>query len=580
VQRILILGATGVFGQRLSKHLAVYSANHNASHLDIELILTSRSNARAEALVREILSTGAANAKMTAMALDHRAGFKDALILIKPWLVIDCSGPFQGADYSVAKSSLEAGAHIVDLADARDFILGYADALDALAREKGLVALTGASSSPALSFAAVKALTQGWQRIDTIDIAIAPGGRSPVGEAVIAAILSYAGKSVPQWNEGRLQNTLSWVSSIRMELPGLGKRRVSPVETVDAEELSSRYNVTSRIAFYASLESGLEQWGLILLANLRRLGILHNLLWLAPLLLKARTITRLTTGDVGGMLVHVKGINPEGRLVHAEWSLLALNGDGPQVPTMPTAAVVMALLAGRHDPGARVAAGEVQLSAIERETKPYAISTQMCCTQFARLGLFETCIGSEAYEKLSSPVKAFHDAHATPVWEGFAEVGRGRNLISRVIGRIMGLPIAGKDIPLTVSVDRNETSIGNKTVFHEVWTRNFAGRRFTSHMESTGKGVATERFGSFIFTFALSVKENELLFPVNTWRVGFIPMPRFLAPLSVTREYQDKEGRFCFDVRITLPFFGLLVHYRGWLKPRAYQIVAKRSESR
>ena len=40
-------------------------------------------------------------------------------------------------------------------------------------------------------------LTQGWQRVDTIDIAITPGGKSEVGRSVIEAILSYVGKEVP-----------------------------------------------------------------------------------------------------------------------------------------------------------------------------------------------------------------------------------------------------------------------------------------------------------------------------------------------------------------------------------------------
>jgi hypothetical protein len=39
-------------------------------------------------------------------------------------------------------------------------------------------------------------------------------------------------------------------------------------------------------------------------------------------------------------------------------------------------------------------------------------------------------------------------------------------------------------------------------------------------------------------------------------------------PSAEARETVDEDGRFRFDVRLSLPFFGLLAHYRGWLKPR------------
>ena len=34
----------------------------------------------------------------------------------------------------------------------------------------------------------------------------------------------------------------------------------------------------------------------------------------------------------------------------------------------------------------------------------------------------------------------------------------------------------------------------------------------------------------------------------------------------MAREY-EADGRFHFDVPITLPLVGLLIHYRGWLVP-------------
>ena len=145
-QWILLVGATGVFGGRLARQLAAFP--------DITVVVTSRDRSRAEALATK-LREGGAVAEITALAFDNRADLPK-LASMAPWLVIDASGPFQNGDFSLARASLEAGAHYLDLADARSHVFGFSSALDALARERGLVALTGASSTPALSNAMVE----------------------------------------------------------------------------------------------------------------------------------------------------------------------------------------------------------------------------------------------------------------------------------------------------------------------------------------------------------------------------------------------------------------------------------------
>ena len=355
--RILLIGAAGVFGRRLAGHLARMGG--------IDLVCTSRSLAKAAAL-----GLG------TPYALDHRAGLSQALAALKPWLVIDASGPFQSAGYDVPRAALEAGAHVLDFADARGYLLGYGAALDDLARAKKLVALAGASSTPALSSAAAIALTEGWRRVDRIDIAIAPGGRSEVGRAVIEAILSYAGRPVPEWRDGRLQTATGWGVMRHVAMPGLGKRLVSPVETVDAEVLPGLLGVRERVTFSAGLESHVEQFGLVALAKLRAGGWIGTVRPLIPALLLLRRLTRLPASDRGGMLVEAHGLDASGQAVTARWSLLAEQGDGPHVPVLPALAAVRALLAGTLAPGARICAGVLPLAAIEREMQPLAIATR------------------------------------------------------------------------------------------------------------------------------------------------------------------------------------------------------------
>ena len=102
-RRVLLIGGTGVFGSRLAHHLARFDG--------LDLILSSRDGAKAKALARTIRH--AKGTQVSGIGLDHRHHLAARLAEIAPWLVIDASGPFQGADYDVPRGALEAGAHVV-----------------------------------------------------------------------------------------------------------------------------------------------------------------------------------------------------------------------------------------------------------------------------------------------------------------------------------------------------------------------------------------------------------------------------------------------------------------------------------
>jgi saccharopine dehydrogenase-like NADP-dependent oxidoreductase len=122
-RRIVLIGATGFFGQRLARRLASID--------DIDLILTSRGEARAKAFAHDL---GGARIGALAFVRDDAAS-TERLKSVSPWLVIDASGPFQAASYDLARTAIGLGAHWIDLADARDYLLGFGPALDGVARE-------------------------------------------------------------------------------------------------------------------------------------------------------------------------------------------------------------------------------------------------------------------------------------------------------------------------------------------------------------------------------------------------------------------------------------------------------------
>ena len=364
MRRVLILGGTGVFGSRLARHLV----RHPGGLAPLEVVVTSRDPRRAE---RMAASLGPGMRGVAAEARDLRR----TLAAERPWAVVDCSGPFQGAGHGTARAILDAGAHAVDLADARDYLAGHG-ALDATARLRGVAALAGASSTPALSGAVARRLVGGWSRVEAIEFAIVPSGRSDVGRAVLEAVLSYAGRPVPVWRDGARAEVPGWLDWRDLEIAGLGRRRVAPVETFDAERLGPLLRA-GRLTFRAGLDSGMERLGLGAVALLRQRGLVPDPRPLAGPLRRMRRLTRLTGGDAGGMVASATGADAQGRPCAARWVLVARRGDGPQVPTLPAAAALRALARGTVPPGARLADEVVDLAAIEAEAAPYAIETAL-----------------------------------------------------------------------------------------------------------------------------------------------------------------------------------------------------------
>lgn len=362
---IMIIGGTGVFGRRLADHLA--------ADVSARFVVTSRNNDKAQSLAASLREKHA-NRQVDGIALDTASDLASAFQHIRPFLVIDASGPFQEYGYDVAEAALKAEAHCIDLADARNYLARYRNALDRSARRAGRIARCGASSTPALSFAVVDALTQAWTAVETVDICITPGGRSEVGRAVVEAVLSYAGRPVPVWRKGRLTSCPGWFGAARMEVPGLGVRRVAPVETFDAELIGRRLSVTDRVAFYAGLENLVEQFGMEFFAWLVKNGLRLSAPAMAPVLHAMRNITRFGMSDKGGMVVKVTGRNANNASTVAQWSLLAEGGDGPYAPTLAASALTRKILKGRIVPGAGLAADVLTLDDIEAEMGRYAIS--------------------------------------------------------------------------------------------------------------------------------------------------------------------------------------------------------------
>ncbi|MEM6902366.1 MAG: saccharopine dehydrogenase NADP-binding domain-containing protein, partial [Pseudomonadota bacterium] len=163
---VLIIGATGVFGRRLVAHLTERERGFNG----IELVVAGRRLNPAQALAKSLDSVAM---PIRAVALTHGPDqdIASQLAAIRPWAVIDCSGPFQNQDYLLVSAVIAQGAHWIDLADARRYLLGFEAAMDRAARRAGMTAVAGASSTPALSGAVIMEITKDWVARHTVNIA-------------------------------------------------------------------------------------------------------------------------------------------------------------------------------------------------------------------------------------------------------------------------------------------------------------------------------------------------------------------------------------------------------------------------
>ncbi|WP_246154094.1 SDR family oxidoreductase [Methylobacterium oryzihabitans] len=546
--RILVVGGAGVFGSRLARGLA-------ASGL-CAVVVAGRDRARTEGAAGA-LARAAPGVPVEATVLDAATATPAMLRDLDLAGVIDAAGPYHAGEgaHRLARAAIGAGLPYCDLADGRAYVAGFS-ALDAAAREAGVSLVTGASTTPALSNAVLDHLTRGWRRVETIEAAISPGNRAPRGLAVMRSILSYAGRPVRVWRAGAWETRPGWGLTTREAIPGLGRRWLSLCETPDLDILPARFPDATAAVFRAGLELPGLHLGLWLASLPVRARLLPSLEPFARLFLRLAVVVEGLGSDRGGMMVRVSGLDGDGRPVTATWTLVAEAGDGPVVPTLAALALARRWLAGPPlAPGARACVGLVDLDALAAEMAPHRIRATIR-RDAPGSPLFGRALGP-GFAVLPEAVRAVHRPGTGLVLGGRAGVVRGRHPVSRLVGRLLGLPPASAEVPVRVTIAPEGEG--------EVWTRDFAGRRFRSRMGPAGEGAVEERFGPLALRFRLEPGRDGLGMTIAGWRLGRLPLPVALAPAARARESVDAAGRFRFDVAVDLPLVGPLVQYRGWL---------------
>jgi len=541
MRRVVLVGATGVFGARLAERLAGWPK--------LELVLVARRIEQLEALRDRLVDAGATAEIAIARADRSRPA---EIVALAPWAVIDAAGPFGVPDFDLPQAVVEAGAHWIDLADSRAYVAAFGPALDELARRNGVLAAACASSSPAITQAALARITEGWRSVTKASSVVSPAAQS-TGLSLVQTVLAQAGQPVSCFTGGAWVRRPAWGGLRRIRIAGLGRRLAVLAETPDLDFLP----LTAREEglFFAAIEPPLLMALIWLAAWPVRLRLAPTLRPLAGMLRPLADLFTPLGSHRGGMAVFAEGEDAAGASRQARWSLVAERGAGPAIPSSPASAVLRALVDGRlTQTGAAPCVGLVSLDDILAELAPLPISTRIEAWSPDRGGLFARALG-DGFERLPAIVRRVHGGE--PATTTGRAVSSARGFGALMTRLVLGLPRPGRHVA-RVEIAPDGTG--------EVWTRRFGRGRFSSRLVTVedDPGRFEERFGLATFRFSAIADARGFDWIQEGWRIGPLPLPGWLGPRIRARCF-ERDGTYRFRVVVAHPWLGVLLAYAGRL---------------
>lgn len=334
VARILVIGGYGNFGSYIARSLASDDA--------IRLLIGGRSLGKAQVFAASLDAVHPAEGHV----IDIDGDLGKALDRIAPDIVIHTTGPFQTQDHRVARACIAQGCRYLDLADAREFVATI-DQLDADAKVRDVLVVSGASSVPCLTSAVIDHYLPAFWRLEAVDYGISAAQHTNRGLATTSAVLSYVGKPMTMLRDGATKTVYGWEDTHAVRYPGLGIRLFGNCDIPDLELFPQRYPTLRSMRFCAGHELKLLHIGTRMLGTLVRLGIIGSLSNHAEGLLKlAFAFDRFGSGR-SGFHMFLSGDGADGRSLERRFWIVARSGHGPYIPCMP--AILLAKSLARQE---------------------------------------------------------------------------------------------------------------------------------------------------------------------------------------------------------------------------------------
>jgi hypothetical protein len=355
---VLILGGYGNFGKRIARLLT----RHN-----VPVIIAGRDANKAKILA-QALPVGLAETAIFDVSQTLLAHLK----ALTPTVVINTCGPFQTSDYAVAETCIKHGAYYIDLADGRDFVTSIRT-LDGKAKRNNVAVISGASTVPGLTSAVIEHVRPQFSAIDSLEFGIAPGQKAERGLATTQAILGYVGKKLKRC--AGYETRYGWQDLRLQKYPEIGSRLMANCDVPDLDLLPEKYGI-KKIRFSAGMENPIVHLGIWTLSWVVRAGFPVDLSkHSAALLAVSNWFDFLGSAD-GGMHVILNGKDKTGNPISTKWFVIALDGDGPYIPTVPAVVLTRKILTGQfRAAGAMPCVGLVSLEEYLHELKDFKVKT-------------------------------------------------------------------------------------------------------------------------------------------------------------------------------------------------------------
>jgi len=334
----MVLGGYGLFGGQIVKNLYLTT--------DAKIYVAGRNINKASDFIRSINRSSTAASLKAAQIDVQDTRFIDQIVTMDINLIIHTCGPYQGANYAVAEACSNAGIHYIDLADGREFVCNI-NQLDELAKTNQTLIISGVSSVPGLSSTVINEYQNQFSHLEHIKIYILPGNKTPRGLATIQSILSYVGKPFRIWKNNTWQTIYGWQDMEKVELNALGKRWAANCNVPDLDLIPKEYPEISTVSFKAGLEFSLLQIGTWVLSWFSRMRLISNWTnYAKPLKTISEWFLNFGT-NTGGMRVDLYGLDPHQKPLHICWQLIALDGKGPIIPTIPATLMAQKIMQGK-----------------------------------------------------------------------------------------------------------------------------------------------------------------------------------------------------------------------------------------
>nr|CAG4709843.1 unnamed protein product [Naegleria fowleri] len=382
----------GVFGKRLTSELMKIPHFSNKTNVgtNFDIIIGGRNLQNAQEFAHRLnaakpINNGhsspfTASASGISVDIHNEQHFKKTLRELQPNLVIHTCGPFQGQNYHVAEECIENGVHYLDLADSREFVSQFSKHLNEKALKHNVVAISGVSTVPGISSSVIDYCSRehnefGFTEIHKVECSVSPGNRAPRGESTMRAVLSYCGKPIPMVENNTKINVIGWQGLKQIQLKGLSSTRyVSYCDVPDIDLFPEYYPHLKEYKFRAGLELGIFQFGLLGMSYLTRMGIVNDWASKAPLLKKISEWFYNMGTDSGGMQMIMTGKDRQHNEKIVQFDLIALKGDGPQIPSTPAVILARKIAQNELKVGAQPCIGQFTLDELMAALKEFNIS--------------------------------------------------------------------------------------------------------------------------------------------------------------------------------------------------------------